>query len=92
MLGRMLWLLWPHRNHQEEETRILRMLVTLLRGQGPDFTEMVGGLLKQAGSPIDKLTTDSWSRERLRETEREREREKERERERGREREGERQS
>ena len=76
MLDRMLW----DRNHQEEETLILRMLVTLLRGKGPDFTEMVDGLLKKAGSPIDKLTTDSWSRERLRERERDRERERERER------------
>ncbi|CAE7522949.1 unnamed protein product [Symbiodinium sp. CCMP2592] len=55
---RFLW----DRNHQEEETRILRMLVTLLLGQGQDCTEMVRGLLKKAGLPCSPQhrQVDDW--------------------------------
>ncbi|CAE7522900.1 unnamed protein product [Symbiodinium sp. CCMP2592] len=71
-LSRMLW----DRNHAEEETRILLMLVTLLLGQGPDFTEMVDGLLKKVDmaklrwekltEPIHTVLCDyAWDRERV---------------------------
>ena len=40
-----------------DKERTLRMLVTLLRGEGQIFTEMVAGLLKEAGSLLNKLVT-----------------------------------
>ena len=37
-------------NRPVDEKRTMRMLVTLLRGEGQIFTDMVSGLLKEAGS------------------------------------------
>ena len=40
-----------------DKIRTERMLVTLLRGEGQIFTKMVAGLLKEAGSLLNKLVT-----------------------------------
>ena len=71
------------------EDRTLRMLVTLLRGEGQFFTKIVDGFLKEAGSRLNKLVvnigklrTGLLKREQLGGMEHERGKERERERER----------
>ena len=48
-------LLLGNMNARTDEKRALCMLVTLLRGEGQIFTDMVAGLLKEAGSLLNKL-------------------------------------